>query len=188
MLNNSTCWYDAVYSDFQAICEIVGITLRTRAAARTGPQATAETPCVWFSGFCHQGAGACFEGTWEYARGSRRRIREHAPQDKRLHAIADALSAVQRPNLYELGTGIRHHGHYYHEYCMQIDIYRNSERTQEPTDGAAEAVTEAMRELARWLYRSLEAEYENEASDTTIDETLRANEWAFTSNGAFFPF
>ena len=37
------------------------------------------------SGFSQQGDGASFEGTWEYAAGCCRRIREHAPVDERLH-------------------------------------------------------------------------------------------------------
>ena len=114
------------------------------------------------------------------------KIREHAPLDKRLHEIADALAAAQRPNFYELAATITHQGHYSHEYGMQIEIDQNGDAGREPTEGSAEAVIEAMHDLARWLYRQLKAEYDNETSNSVVDEAIQANEWPFTANGAFF--
>ena len=187
VINSDGCWYEAVLDDFEAICGILGIRVQRRPGPRTRPGR--ERPaqrCIWFSGFSSQGDGASFEGTWEHAPGSCSKIREHAPRDEKLHAIADALTAVQKPNFYELRAVITHQGRYYHEYCMQLEVERDSERDQDPTDGSHEAVTAQMRELARWLYRTLQAEYESETSDTAVDEALTANEWMFKANGAFF--
>ncbi len=53
-------WYEAVYEDFQRICEILGLRLKTRAIRLRGGGARQE-PCIWFRGFWSQGDGACLE-------------------------------------------------------------------------------------------------------------------------------
>ena len=187
VLNNDPQWHDAVLNDFETICGILGITIRTLEPRRSGAGGTgASRRCIWFSGFCQQGDGASFEGTWEHAAGASRRIREHAPLDERLHAIADALTAAQRPNFYQLAARITHRGRYSHEYCMQFEIERDDDQGREPTEGSERAVSEAMRDLARWLYRTLEAEYESESSDSVVDDAIHANEWPFRADGTFF--
>ena len=69
---------------------------------------------------------------------------------------------------------------------MAIHVERDSPTWQDMTDGAGEAVIEALRDLARWLYRQLELEYNYLTSDEAVDETVSANEWAFTADGHFF--
>ena len=169
VLNNDGHWYEAVFDDFQTICGILGITLRTRSAnaGRRGGT-TAGRPCIWFSGFSRQGDGASFEGTWEYAVECCRRVREHAPVDERLHELADALAAAQSPKFYEPAATITHQGRYSHEYCMQIEIDRNGNAGREPTEGSAEAVSEAMRDL-----RSLAVPADWKRSTTTRRRTAR---------------
>ena len=54
-------WWDVVYEDFERVCEILGIRLKTRAVRLMGG-GTRQRPCVWFSGFCSQGDGASYEG------------------------------------------------------------------------------------------------------------------------------
>ena len=179
---NEGDWYEQVLDDFEEIAGILGITLRTRSRRDGSPERT----CVWFSGFSQQGDGASFEGSWEYGTESCRKIREHAPLDKKLHEIADTLASAQKPNFYELSATISHHGQYNHEYCMTFEIERNSATDREPTEGSAETVSETMRTLARWLYHQLEAEYDHQWSDNTVDDVIQANGWPFTANGAFF--
>lgn len=58
-------WYDAVYEDFTLICNILGVRLKTRIFTTTGGRSY-EKACIWFSGFCCQGDGACFEGLYHY--------------------------------------------------------------------------------------------------------------------------
>ena len=63
-------WWDTVYSDFLAICEILGIVLKTRPVKLMGGGIRGK-PCVYFRGFCSQGDGASFEVEhYAYARGS----------------------------------------------------------------------------------------------------------------------
>ena len=86
-------WYENVYEDFRAVCDIFGINLRQR-VFRLSSGRFMEEPCIWFSGFCRQGDGACFEGRWHWQSATARRVRVYAPQDRELHRIADALQAV----------------------------------------------------------------------------------------------
>jgi hypothetical protein len=94
-------WWDAVYEDFERICGILGIRLKTTSVRLMGGSAR-QKPCIWFSGFWSQGDGAAFEGYLSHAKGAKRLIRDYAPQDTTLHDIADRLHAIQRRNFYQL--------------------------------------------------------------------------------------
>jgi hypothetical protein len=178
-------WYDCIYEDFETICGILGIHLKTRPVRLYGGGTRARA-CIYFSGFWSQGDGACFSAQYAYEKDAPRRIRAHAPQDSELHAIADALQAAQRRNFYQLRADITHRGFYYHEYCMAISVERDSPATQAMSVGAEDAVIEALRGLARWLYRQLEREYAYQTSDAVIDEAIIANEYTFTESGRRF--
>ena len=73
-------WYDFVYEDFQVICPLLGIVLRT-SPVRLNGGGTRERPHLWFRGFASQGDGASFEGSYAHAKGEARAIRAHAPKD-----------------------------------------------------------------------------------------------------------
>ena len=178
-------WYDAVFEDFETICRILGITLRTSPVKLFGG-GTREKPHLWFRGFSSQGDGASFEGAFSHAHGSAKAIRAHAPKDTELHRIADELQAAQRRNFYQLHTSIRTRGNYCHEYSMAIEVERDSPTWQPMTDGAEDTVTEALRDLARWFYRQLEREYDYLTSDAAVDEAIAINQWTFTAEGRRF--
>ena len=178
-------WYDFVFEDFETICQILGIALRTSPVKLMGG-GTREKPHVFFAGFSSQGDGASFEGQYSHARGAAKGIRAHAPQDTELHRIADALQEAQRRNFFQLRTTIRQRGNYCHEYGMAIEIERDSPTWQPPTDGAEDTVIEALRDLARWLYRQLRSEYEHQTSDAVVDEAIAINELTFTAEGRRF--
>ncbi|EIT4643231.1 antitoxin of toxin-antitoxin stability system [Escherichia coli] len=178
-------WYSDVYDDFGDICRIFGVSLRTRTVRTTGDRYREET-CIWFSGFSHQGDGACFEGHYRYQPQAAREIRVHAPQDSELHRIADALQAIQQRNFWQLQADIHHRGRYYHEYSMVMTVGRNSPTGQEMTDDSEDTVTDALRDLARWLYRQLDAEYDGLSSSASVDEAIRANEYTFNGSGQRF--
>ena len=178
-------WYDFVFEDFETICQILGIALRTSPVKLMGG-GTREKPHVFFAGFSSQGDGASFEGQYSHARGAAKGIRAHAPQDTELHRIADALQEAQRRNFFQLHTTIRQRRNYCHEYGMAIEIERDSPTWQPPTDGAEDTVIEALRDLARWLYRQLRSEYEHQTSDAVVDEAIAINELTFTTEGRRF--
>lgn len=178
-------WYDFVFEDFETICRILGVTLRTSPLKLMGGK-TREEARIFFSGFCSQGDGASFEGSFRHARGAARAIRAHAPKDAALHEIADTLQAVQRRNFYQLHATIRSRGRECHEYAMAIEVERVSPTWQPMTDDAEDTVIEALRDLARWLYRQLEREYEYLSSDEAADEVIAGNGWTFTAAGLRF--
>ncbi|MDE0648930.1 MAG: antitoxin of toxin-antitoxin stability system [Gammaproteobacteria bacterium] len=178
-------WHEFVYDDFETVCGLLGVTLKTRPVPLMGG-GTRDKSCVWLSGFAFQGSGASFEGAYEYVPGAARAIRAHAPRDTDLHGIADTLQAVQRRNFFQLAADVRQRGRYCHEYTMTIDVERGSPTWQPMTDGAEDTVIEAMRDLARWLYRQLGREYDYRTSDAVVDETLAVNAWTFTEAGVRF--
>jgi hypothetical protein len=178
-------WWDAVYEDFARICAILGVDLKTRAARLFGGGVRQE-PCIWFSGFWSQGDGACFESWYSYRKGACRQIRDYAPQDVELHAIADTLQAIQRRNFFQLRADVRHRDRYYHEYCMAISVERDSPTYQDMTADAEDVVIEALRNLARWLYRQLEREHDYLNSDEVVDASIAANDYTFTEVGRRF--
>jgi hypothetical protein len=178
-------WFDFVYDDFERICAILGVELKT-VPVRLYGGGTRQKPCIWFSGFWSQGDGACFEGRYHHAKSASRAIRDHAPKDGELHRIADALQAIQRRNFYQLHASVTHRDRYYHEYCMAISVERDSPTRQDMTADAEDVVIETLRDLARWLYRQLEREHEALTSAETVDEAITANEYTFTETGRRF--
>ena len=118
-------WHEFVYEDFERICAILGVRLKTDSVRLFGG-GTRQKPRIYFSGFASQGDGACFEAGYAYENGASRAVRGHAPRDAELHRIADALQAIQRRNLFQLRADVVHRGRYYHEYCMAISTWMPS--------------------------------------------------------------
>jgi len=164
-------WWECTIDDFVTIAATLGI------------ETSADK--VFFSGFYSQGDGASFHGSYSYKKGAAKAIRDYAPTDETLHAIADRLQDVQRRNFYRLSAELsRNHyaGNYYHENTVSIDVFKNGE----PDDNfpeTADEVRDIMRDLMRWLYRTLEAEHDYLLSDEAVDETIKANDYEFTEEG-----
>jgi hypothetical protein len=171
-------WWDAVYDDFCRICDLIGITLKTRPVPLMGGGMRRD-PCIWFRGFGSQGDGAAFEGHYRYARGSVAKITAYAPKDQDLQEIAQRLAGIQRRNFYALQATIEARGSSH----MRIAVEREDAVL---TIGAEDDVTEALRDLAHWLHGRLEAEYAFLTSDEEVDEVLLANGYTFTEAGERF--
>lgn len=171
--------WSCMYDDFEQIAKILGITFDTHAVKLIGGGTRYDSNIYW-SGFSSQGDGACFEGSYEYNLDCARKIRQYAPQDEKLHAIADGLVAIQKKHFYKLTAKTKHSGHYYHAYSMDVDVYKGDYETDAET---AETVTELMRDFADWMYRQLEKEYEYRMEDEQVDENIRANEYEFDEQG-----
>lgn len=178
--------FDAEYviEDAQRMGEILGITFDQR-PVKLMNGATRYDPTVYWSGFSSQGDGACFEGRYAYAKGATKAIRKAAPDDKRLHAIADALQVAQKANGYRLEAQCEHSGHYYHSGCMRVEVWSagDSYRERDLKAGADDAITQAMRDFADWIYRQLETEYEWRMADEQVDDAITANEYDFDEQG-----
>lgn len=170
-----------IYEDAERVAEILGIDFDQKRVPLMNGETRLE-PKIWFSGFWSQGDGACFEGSYSYAKGAAKRIREFAPNDETLHEIADSLQAAQRPNFYRLAATCSHSGHYYHSGCMSVSV-EDSEDSWRDIGNAEDEIQDAMRAFADWIYGQLEAEYEHQTSDETVDENILINEYEFTANG-----
>ena len=162
-------WYDHVFEDAKTIGALMGIKIDN----------------IYFTGgFSYQGDGACFEGSYYYKKGSVKAVKDYAPVDKELHRIALELSKLQRPNFYGLTAHIKHTGRYPHEYCTSIDVYNESEiGDYYVNDNTNDALSDLLRDFMRWIYKQLNAEYDYLNSDESVSETIRVNEYEFTTEG-----
>lgn len=175
-------WWDAVYEDAATMAAILGIDLMTR-TAKLMNGTTIKKPNIYFSGFSSQGDGACFGGTYEYAKGASKKIRAAAPLDKELHRIADALQKVQRANFYRLFASVIPSGRYSHSRSNIIDVSSlDDERTI--TAETSDAVSELLRDFMDWIYTRLEKEWDFLNGDEQVAEAIEANEYEFDENGS----
>lgn len=179
-------WSERAIEDAADMADILGIDLRTRRVMLANGEHS-HKPTIYWSGFGNQGDGACFEGTYKYAKGSTEKIRKEAPKDEELHKIADRLVAVQRPFWWQLIATVKHQGHYYHEHCTRIDVELMDINFNVPKNDAfeeaREEVRDCLRAFMRWIYKSLEKAYEFENSDEVIAENIIANEYTFDEEG-----
>jgi hypothetical protein len=177
-------WWDSVYEDAERIAKILGIEFDQTPIKLLGG-GTRYEPAIYFSGFWSQGDGACFTGSYHYARGAHKAIRKYAPDDKALHAIADELLALQKAHGFRLEAHIKkgYGAHYSHENTVTADITDRVTGNDIASESAADALTEIMRDFMRWIYRSLEKEHEWLTSNEQVDENIRANEYDFDENG-----
>lgn len=182
-------WWDFVYEDAVRCAAILGIDIaaRNQKCIYTGkPQREwiDRSPAIYFSGFSSQGDGACFEGSYTQKPDAASRIRDHAPKDLTLHAIADSLAALP---VGEWCATIRHRGHYNHSGCMDVDVSYTEPDDIIVTDGVVThgegVLIQAMRDFADWIYDNLQREYEWMNEDSQVDESIVANEYEFTANG-----
>ena len=173
------------YDDWQAVADILGVTFKTRSVRLMGGT-TRSDPVIHWSGFASQGDGASFEGSYAYAKGATRRIREHAPLDKRLHRIADDLQRAQRRCFYRLearvtaGAGSNF---YSHSGTMHVEVFDREDNYRDIGD-SEDGVREALRSFADWIYAQLEAQNDYLNSDEAVDESILANDYEFTEDGA----
>jgi hypothetical protein len=157
------CWWDYVYDDIRRIGEIIGIKIDE----------------IYFTGFGNQGDGACFEGSYAYAKRSVGNIVAHAPQDVELHRIARELQTIQRQRFYGLSARVRQSG--YHMCTTCIDVY--DEVVLRADLYAENLIKELLQDFMCWMYKQLEMEYEYLTNDACIEEFISSNDYVFTADG-----
>lgn len=168
--------------DTEECASRLGIEFADRPYKTMGGKDRTE-PAIFWSGFSSQGDGASFDGFYRYKAGGAKAIRQHAPEDKTLHRIADDLQAVQKRHGYRLQATCKVSGaHYVHSGCMDVDVFDSRDRYRDLGDDE-KIVRDAMREFADWIYAQLQAEYEYAMSDEAVDENIEANEYTFDANG-----
>jgi hypothetical protein len=170
-------WYDFVFDDFKEIGKLLGVEVKE----------------IYFSGFWSQGDGASFEGGYAYSKNSKKAIREYAPLDEELHAIADALQEIEKDVFYQAIASIdRSSYRYCHEMTMTADVESYDDQIwycgvygkTAVAERVERDLLEQFRKLARWLYRELEREYTYLTSEEGFADIADANEWEFLKSGA----
>jgi len=172
-------WYEAIYEDAAKIGEILGIKFKQRPVQTVGGTTRYE-PAILFTGFSSQGDGACFEGSYSYAKGCAVALKAYAPQDEKLAQIAADLVALQKANGYKLTATVKHSGHYYHSGSTDIEVCKGDDYA--PADLEQE-LKDILRRFMDWIYRLLESEYEYLISEESVDENIRCNEYEFEEDG-----
>lgn len=182
-------WWDSVYDDADEIAKCLGIEIDRKGKSR---------PAIYFSGFCSQGDGACFEGSYRYNKGWRKALNSHAPaawrgadgewhyneRNAELFKIGEALQKAQAAHFYKLEATIQHRGRYNHSLYTAIDVFHTEDDYREvPEDD----VRDALRNFMDWIYDQLEREYDFLQSDEVIDETLSdVGGYEFTEDGEIY--
>lgn len=175
--------HECIIDDAVRVAEILGIEFDTRGVQLMNGNTRQEPKIFWAISYS-QGGGACFEGRYSYARGSCKKIREYAPQDKKLHSIADALRITQARSFYQLEASITQRGHYYNSGCMDVTVKDVSDSWKHAPENAKENIKDAMRDFADWIYSQLEAEYRFTMSDENVDNCIKVNGYEFTKDGS----
>lgn len=195
-------WWDSVYEDALRMAEILGIEIDYRyhpASGRPGSKGWKE-PKIWFSGFSSQGDGACWEGSYRYAKGALKKLQSEAPAryqyckpdgtlewteskgNTELHRIARTLQKVQARHFYKLVATVSHRGRYSHSGCMDIEVEHDEDRYRDLGDAEGE-IKDLLRDFADWIYRRLEEEHDWLLSDEQVEDSIRANEYTFNERG-----
>lgn len=160
-------WWDGIYEDVKEIAKLMGV----------------EIERIGFSGFCSQGDGAHFVGSFKYAQGCAKAVADYAPLDKEVQQIAKEWQALQAVNFYKLTGTVKHSGHYQHENCTVFEVNRLDTWASSDVE---DAVKEVLRDLMRYIYRRLEKEYDWQNSDSQVDAIILGNEYEFTANGEHY--
>ena len=161
-LNVDYEWWDHTYDDAKAVATLMGFNIDN----------------IYFSGFSSQGDGACFVGSFNFAKGTVTKVKEYAPRDKTLTMIAEGIQELQRKSFYSAYGKITHIGRYSHENSISVDV--------ESEKGAACDIEwkEVISDFCRWIYKQLEHEHDYLRSDEVIKESLIANETEFETENA----
>lgn len=163
---------DCTLEDIDTAAGILGISINGRAVKLYGG-GTRHEPAIYYD--LDRGSGRIsFNGTYSYAKGATKSIREYAPIDGTLSIIADGLSAIQKNNFYGLSACIRTSNR---ESDIRVEV------ESEHGDSVDDAVPELIRDFAAWAHSQLRAEWEYQYSDEAVDESIIANEYTFTEDG-----
>lgn len=179
-------WWDHTYEDAVRMAAILGITISTTwHKNRHGRDY--QTTDIQFSGFCSQGDGACFAGSYSVAPNASALIREET-NDETLHGLADRLGMLQVTRKLqgapEFTAIITTSGRYCHSGMMSVDVNSEDEDDEHAQISLEleDAVTQVLRDFADWIYKQLNNEHDWLHSDECVDESL--TEEIFDENGA----
>ena len=175
---NARNWYRRIddFSSFHGECILDDFQEVLKDCGFTGTK-------IYYSGFCSQGDGACFEGAWYASLFDVKKMANYEG-DRRLFPIIERLKTFAEENPFSKAE-LRHRGNYCHEISVVINWYPSDEEDAENScaDDAENSFEDITRDLMRCLYRQLESEYDFQNSDETVADNIRSNEYVFDVNG-----
>ena len=163
--------YEFCYEDFISAGEILGVCIKTRVTRR-------REPCIYWSGFYHQGSGLAYDAHYSYAKGALRRIRQEYPKDTELIRIAEDLQTAQRPHFYHLTADVES----VRDTSIRVSVDHSEDMYRDLGDAEAQ-IEEALENFASWMYAKLRAEYEWQTSDEAISESCSINGYVLNRKG-----
>jgi len=177
--------FGELFEPAEIVAALLGIEFDTKTVQLHGGK-TRQEPDIRYSGFCSQGDGASFVGSYS-PKHSSIDIRAEFPKDEKLHAIADALTAFHCRYILNHGSRewsakiTQNDNHYVHARTMDATVYdADGEEVEIPL---SDEFRDIMRDFADWIYRSLEEDYDYRMSDECVDESIRSNEYEFDEDG-----
>ena len=172
-------WWDCTFDDAKQCLALAGF----------------DVDKIYFSGFSSQGDGACFNGEWHANKAQPvKAMKQHAPQDKDLHAIAAEARAIAKLRS-DASLHVRHTGRDFYLSANDCSVHCERENDDvarttaewdargKEDDAIEERIVELARDAAHWIYRQLERQYEWLMSDEQVDESITANDYEFTEEG-----
>lgn len=168
-------WWDDTYEDAVRMGEMVGIHIGSRTYRTVGGNILAQ-PDINFSGFCSQGDGACFVGTYRFEPEAIKKITAET-NDEKLLKIATELTLLQLKYRL-LGQGLlvanirNGRSNYCHSNTMNIEVGLDGSGDDSEFGIADQPLIDILRAFADWIYSQLEAESNYLHSDEHVDERL----------------
>ena len=147
-------WYDSVFEDAQKCASILGL----------------EIDNIYFD-FDN---GACFNGSFSYAKGWKKALKAYAPIDTELLRIGQELQKIQKPFLYSLSGTIDCNDR--HKTTKAVFHWSDNNM---PEDDLSQAFTD----FASWIYKQLQTEYDWITSEKGLIENAQANGYQFDEFG-----
>lgn len=162
--------------DWQIVAAILGIQFSTRAVRLMGG-ATRQDPVIYWT---LNPDSAAFAGRYTYAKQAPKRIREYAPQDKALHAIADELQSIQRRNFYRLAADCETGGR--DGTTQRVQSFKiNNWDYNEYID--CDELESALTDFAHWIARQVSTQWDYLHSDEYVDGAILCNAYEFDESG-----
>lgn len=181
-------WWKCLHDEAATVAELMGLDIRQRKqTTKTGEQI--YLPSIYFSGFCSQGDGACFDGAWQASQVQPDKLKQATAHDADLADIAYRIIEISR-QFPQASFRVKQSGHYSNRFATMFDI-ELGEDTGEPITvqryDALEQVENRLMDAARdymdWIYRALEKEHDWLLADAQINNAIRANEYEFYADG-----
>ena len=114
---------------------------------------------IGFSGFCFQGDGAHFTGSYSYKKGALAKIKSEYPGWIELHELASELQKLESKDFYAITFTIRHKGHYNHENCTSFDFEDSRDSSRWLSDELEQDYKYVCRAFMQHIYNILEQRY-----------------------------